>query len=75
MDNIGIAQIQDRINSSTSTITLIQDRINSSTGAYVSFYLLEDIIWSLTTDPELMAELNRRHADWKREMELNHGEP
>lgn len=58
MDNIGIAQIQDRINSSTS--------------AFVNFHLLEDIIWSLTTDPELMAELNRRHADWKREMDLNH---
>lgn len=61
MDNISTVQIQDRINSSTS--------------AFVNFTLLEDIIWSLTTDPELMAELNRRHADWKHEMDLNHGEP
>lgn len=50
----------------------IQDRINDSTSAYVSFELLEDIIFALTTDPEIMAELNRRAADWRREMELNH---
>lgn len=50
----------------------IQDRINSATSAYVNFDLLQDIVWSFVTDPDLMAELRLRAEEWREEMDETH---
>ena len=46
--------------------------IKSATGCEVSPHQLQDILWTLYTNPEMMKELNHFHRDWLREMNENH---
>ena len=54
------------------TTTQIAEQIEESIGVKYGFHQLEDLLWVLTVNPYIMRELNRRHADWLREMADNH---
>lgn len=47
----------------------IFDRVQHATGAEVPLETLRDILWTLTSDHELMAELGWRYAEWRQDME------
>jgi len=54
------------------TTTQIAEQIEESIGVKYDFHQLEDLLWVLTVNPYIMRELNRRHQDWRREMDELH---
>ena len=46
--------------------------IKTATGCEVGPHQLQDILWTIYTNPEMMKELNHFHKDWLQEMDETH---